>query len=429
MRLKTIWQTVFWIICGFISVYIVVGQFLRYFKNEDTPKITFKTFNESPEDVYPDLTFCFLGAEDKQDKSLTNIYNDSYLQKHHSLTKQQYQNLLQGYKRDWKNIPNASRVSEVDFNKASIDLNELILVHTGLSHGTPFSHNKTSKKEWIHRTFQLPGMICFTRQFGADLKKDDLFMTEIIEVRLTQVFVYIFVHYPGQMLRSVFGNFRSYKSVLTMTNNQLNSSQIYDIKMNQMTVIKRRPDAAVTCDPRPTDDSRFWKTIFDHLACMPSYWRMFAPVNASVLPCKTFEEFSRLKGFTNTKPLGRDWKPEGKRIQWIKENNDRASSKSIACNEMEIVVTSQMNQDKSLSVEKDVVILNFLYQMQKYQEIRNVKDYGLDSLGSGIGGFVGIFIGYSLLSLLNDGYDLLEYLINVYYSPRRSAKIRQQELA
>ena len=420
MRLKRIWQAVFWIICGSISVYIVLRQFITYYENEDTPKISIKTFNELPTDVYPDITFCFVGAEDIQGKTLKHVYNESYLQQHYSLTKEQYYQLIQGNSKAWENISNPSRVSEIDFNKASIDLNKLILVHTGLSHGNTFTYKKGIKKDWIHRTFQLPGMICFTRQFGAHLKKDDLFMTEIFEVRLTKVFVYIFVHYPGQMLRSVFGNYRNYKSVLTMTNKGLNSSNSYDIKLTQMTVIKRRPDAVDSCDPSPSDDTRFWRLIFKKITCLPSYWGMFAPVNTSLLPCKTFKEFSKLKDLTNAKTFGRDWKQDGKRIQWIKENKEMMSSLSNPCNEMGIVVTSQVNHDfTNKIVEKDVVIFNFIYQMQNYQEIRNVKDYGLDSLGSSIGGFVGIFIGYSLLSLLNDGYDLLEYLINVYNSPRK----------
>ena len=39
------------------------------------------------------------------------------------------------------------------------------------------------------------------------------------------------------------------------------------------------------------------------------------------------------------------------------------------------------------------------YSTETYQEINNVRDYDLETLWSSIGGFIGIFIGYSLLQV------------------------------
>ena len=43
--------------------------------------------------------------------------------------------------------------------------------------------------------------------------------------------------------------------------------------------------------------------------------------------------------------------------------------------------------------------LEIIHGSEMYQEIENVKDFGVESCWSGIGGFVGIFLGYSLLQI------------------------------
>ena len=52
------------------------------------------------------------------------------------------------------------------------------------------------------------------------------------------------------------------------------------------------------------------------------------------------------------------------------------------------------------------LVLDFVYMDDFYEEIINVRDFGFESLWSGVGGFVGIFLGYSLLQIP----DLLQSL-------------------
>ena len=98
---------------------------------------------------------------------------------------------------------------------------------------------------------------------------------------------------------------------------------------------------------------------------------------------------------------------------------------------MGVVIIPQVDPNQmvtSKSKQRTDVKLLFSYTMQNYQEIRNEKDYGLDDLWSNIGGFLGIFIGYSLFNLLNDGYDYATNLLNVNSSPRRPVTIGRREV-
>ena len=56
-----------------------------------------------------------------------------------------------------------------------------------------------------------------------------------------------------------------------------------------------------------------------------------------------------------------------------------------------------------LTLQKDTFIgdgkmeVSIIYLTSQYQEVINIPDFGFDSMFSGIGGFVGIFLGYSFL--------------------------------
>jgi len=43
--------------------------------------------------------------------------------------------------------------------------------------------------------------------------------------------------------------------------------------------------------------------------------------------------------------------------------------------------------------------INIRYAKKYYQKIENVQSFGMESFVSGVGGFIGIFLGYSLLQL------------------------------
>ena len=238
------------------------------------------------------------------------------------------------------------------------------------------------------------------------------------------------------MLRLLLVNDRIYNSAMTITEPPPGSRYFYNMTLTEMTVIKRRHDAVEPCDPKPSDDARIWNAVFNNLTCLPPYWKIFAPVNSTLLPCQHFEEFEKLRDWTNTAfKAGLELGEERFRnlFRGIKLKQKVISSIEPPCNEMGVAFTPQMREIKhQLKTSKDyftqLVYFKVVYQMQKYQEIRNEKDYWLDTLWSNIGGFLGIFVGYSLINLLNNGYNLLTYLLKVDFSLKKPEKIRQKQM-
>ena len=78
------------------------------------------------------------------------------------------------------------------------------------------------------------------------------------------------------------------------------------------------------------------------------------------------------------------------------------------CEEM-IVVTNIVKERGRRRMEKPLDAIKYemtsyldidiIQGSEMYQEIDNVRDFGAESCWSGIGGFVGIFLGYSLLQI------------------------------
>merc|ERR1719414_1000890 len=67
---------------------------------------------------------------------------------------------------------------------------------------------------------------------------------------------------------------------------------------------------------------------------------------------------------------------------------------------------------------ENVTLLELQYMKQNYQEIVNIKDFELESLWSSVGGFVGIFLGYSLLRVP----DLMDTLFEWFKTKQRKTK-------
>lgn len=406
---KLITHVAFWIGCGSFAAYTTMLQFVRYYRNADTPKISYIDLHHSTqEDVYPDITICFGGKYDPMNKNRGNVHNHLYLRKYHSLKVTQYNDLLIGNEKAWNEIPNATRVADINFGEASLTLDSMSY-QVLLPNGGGLSN--ITKEQLIQKSFQIPGLICFTRSLGSYFGGHSIVWEKFHKVKLEPqpMRAFAFVHYPGRMLRKIFGTGRRETADFQVTGAMRKYYSAFKVKLSLMSVLKKRPDAVDPCDPTPTDDKRFWEELFSRIPCLPAYWKEFYnPKNLTLKDCKNFKQFSELNKFTLA----------NSNLQ-LKETESIVASLPTPCNEMEISVTSESNPYKSGDNTVDIA---FAYKMKTYQEIRNERDFGMESLWSCIGGYIGLLVGCSLLSLLDDGYDLLMYFFKANVYPKKLAK-------
>ena len=76
----------------------------------------------------------------------------------------------------------------------------------------------------------------------------------------------------------------------------------------------------------------------------------------------------------------------------LKSVNKAKCSVDPPCEEMTVSTSVDLQYGNDLNI-------NFQYRTDQYLEITNKRDFGVTNLWSSIGGFVGIFLGYSLLQL------------------------------
>ena len=391
MITKKIFHAGFGLLCASLTLYVAVLAFIEYYHNADATNISFKTFNVPPvdENPYPDITFCFNGRK--------HLYKKEFLKRKYSLSDNDYYELLSGSEIVWSNISNHSLFTEIDFDEASLDISDFMpYYYLGLHGGI----SNLTRHQVIRKTYAKPGFVCFTRQFGNDLEKGELVRMESFKVRLRSAAyaeVSIFAHYPNQTLRTVFGRDRLYKTIFRVTNEDVKSSNHWMIDLSHMTVLKRRHDAVVRCDPRSNDDIQFWKEIFSRISCLPPYWRQFIPHPFELEDCDNATSLQAIKKLTDADTMETQ----------IKEKDAILSSILMPCNKMEIVTNDKIM--KSKDSEDNEATIAFVYRMDSYQEIRNYKEFGFFSLWSYIGGYLGLFLGYSFFSLLDDAYSLLEF--------------------
>ena len=87
---------------------------------------------------------------------------------------------------------------------------------------------------------------------------------------------------------------------------------------------------------------------------------------------------------------------------YIKNFKDTLFEYVPPCVDMTVLVM----YDRNLDQPNNQFLIKFLYTDKYYQEIKNTRDFGFETFWSSVGGFVGIFLGTSLLQVP----ELIAYL-------------------
>lgn len=266
-------------------------------------------------------------------------------------------------------------------------------------------------------SYQDPTKICYTPKLNDSfVSVHDYVTLDLGEMmkQLTKVnsrnselpYLRIYIHKKGQLLRSMGKDVANYATpdllnehcefitgLYTSTEERLQlcyGSKV-SFLMSQVTLLKKRHNAVNTCNQDlENEDGQIMMSIVNKIGCFPSYWKNFRKENnLNVSVCKTSNDYKEIYKYVSSIELSR-------------------SLFVPPCEDM-IVVTNIMKERGRRREEKwldpktqkmvSLLDLEFIQGNEMYQEIDNVRDFTLESCWSAIGGFVGIFVGYSLLQL------------------------------
>ena len=122
-----------------------------------------------------------------------------------------------------------------------------------------------------------------------------------------------------------------------------------------------------------------FEKMINQSACIPTYWKKFMPQNLDIESCNNSMQLSNLRKRTNDA------------IEWKREKI--VGPLPVPCQQMSYGI----NMEREGQVSEKPFRLKFVYLDEHYLEIQNERDFGWDMCWANIGGYVGLFLGISLL--------------------------------
>ena len=386
----------FKITCFILAAYMTILQVLRYVSNDDISTFAYKQFNKSPRDKYPTFTLCF-------QSNVGDIFNHSYLNGtigENDKNGRIYMDVLYG--KDVDDVFFRTLLLE-DFEKATINIETLMTGFNQLTSpptGTKLSALDKNQNKFLNTmyvSYQDPDKCCFTRKnkFQNSMYK----VTEDMTINLAgwetkdDLNLYVYIHYPGQFTRALESNkdvlrysIRSLGELIKQKKNEIL------ISLSLTNVLRRRPDAKISCNPTLHDDeSKLRLTIIDQVGCTPPYWKHLNTNYTSAPFCNLSSQLLELKNardnLTHVMTL---YEPPCDQMNVVTDVTIK--SYGNAYNKANPIFNAYFNKNKKLH-------LKFKYMDRHYQEVTNNRDFGFDSFWSSVGGFIGIFLGYSMLQI------------------------------
>ena len=392
----------FQIACFLLSIYYTLLFCIQYGENADSNLTVVKKFNIETKDKYPTVSLCFSGNN-------FHWFNINHLKlfESYGLSLLQFENMLKGqptfrYEKNhslqlYKKIP--TLVNDVDLSnfdqlhvKVTDFIKEIKYSYENLEHNDYYPNDQgvaASPESLIKLSYQTPDTICFTRKDEDPLNSirlHDLITVKtslLSETRYKDTKFNIFIHYPGQLIRSldwpVFTT--SFNSLGTLLGAAMSNLRRYvlEFKIFGIKTLRKRSDSNTPCKHDTISDDRYLQQQFvKELGCIPIYWKHFFTMEHNLKVCDQQEELKNAYGNIS-------------KVRNILKWN------TPPCNEM-VLQTADFINRRPVIAPKDGAIA-FYYSNKMFEEINYSKAVEFQNWLSNVGGFVGIFLGYSLMQM------------------------------
>ena len=359
----------------------------RFLENEDATSITYKRYNESPREKYFTFSICFTGTQ-------FYWYHYLHMANVYGITPQEYEKILVGQPAFIHDYLHSSRLYQklpVNLNNFSDSLydqfhvqfsnvvTEIEFLTENENHYTYYGPNTTktsTKNPPFYIGYQTPTTICFTRNTSDHVgsrRMQDLitFNKSTLEaVNYINTQIQVIVHYPEHLLKSL--DMPSYSSKFS----SLHRNIPLEFKLFSGSLLRKRPDSHNPCNQDIEDyDAYLLLSITRKLNCIPPYWKYrIHDDNLHISPCESSQQLKDAYYYTQT-------------------IMDAVASYDKSC--VEMFISSTSNWD--LMHRTEDFYMKFIYEEKYFQEIKYTRSFGLESFVSNVGGFIGIFLGYSIM--------------------------------
>ena len=369
---------------------MTLSQIHSYSENKDSSTVALKMFNERPEDNYPTFTFCiksengFIFSRDVEEMHLTRTQYGYHLRGGVTLNSTSDKYFQRSILNDYQlfSMKLVSILTQFDFT-----------TKTGME-SISYNENMTDKEvigRAFYHSYRDPDRVCYTRKTESrnmirSIRKEDsvhLDINNFIDSDEDSNILFsgtfdIFLHHPNQFIRSMDKPVFSISFNRSKSEMNENKKAVIDISIAFVSVLRKRPDANKRCNSSLTnDDEMFKKQIVNEIGCIPGYWKSLLNYHMPFQVCRSSPQLKRA-------------------YQFIINSTEIFSRYDPPCEEMQIPVNVNYDIPRG-GIGEFTFFVSYL--AEKYNEITNVRNLPLNTLWSNAGGFIGIFVGFSLVQL------------------------------
>ena len=384
--------------CMLLTIFLSALQLKKYYENNDSSSFKYREFLATSVDKYPLFTICYEKSENELKGP--NLLNNNYLTRH-GINGNAFQKAISG------KVSNLTpELYSLKYDDAMPHLNQTIQmfhVNTLDCKLTWYSNSSNKEKndncnskiindvEPMFKSYQDPEKVCFSRNndYGPQRIRTHEKLTLNWEfLKSANGTFRVYHHNKQQSLR------RICKYIISKETSRVEPG-ILEFLVSEITMLRRRIDANEPCDPNVNDDEEALNVIMKRFNCTPPYWEFMVPKSIRYPHCTSAKQLKDIYDVI-TEP--------SKMI--------RVFDKYVMpCDKMSSTVTFHMKPAED--GEGKTLGLEFNYLEDTYQEVCNQKDFDLEMLGSSVGGFIGMFLGYSLLQcpqLISNIFDSIKKL-------------------
>ena len=241
-------------------------------------------------------------------------------------------------------------------------------------------------------SYQTLTRLCWTRQrdFTSDfIRRYDRLMLDDSSLD-SKTRLKLFFHYPGQLLSSF--DTPSVDDPVSSVRGRM-----VTLKVSQTTLLRKRSVKKHPCNKKIEDHDRFiLESVSNDTGCIPPYWRSIFGTKYVLKDCSSPVQLRKIHELTNN--LQKIF--EGYDIPCLGMFNSVTIGKNVTAimvNKKIVNRISRRYNDWNLC--KDCTTFEIVYLDKYYGEIKEIQDFGFEDFISSLGGFIGIFLGYSMFQI------------------------------
>ena len=154
-----------------------------------------------------------------------------------------------------------------------------------------------------------------------------------------------------------------------------------NFRVSQTTLLRKRSVQNNPCNKNIDDHDRFLlESLVNDTGCVPPYWRNIIDTYPSLRECSSPEQLKKIYSL-------------------IKDYNKILKDREAPCLNMFSSAVWNEEERDDLEICEKCTYLKMVYLDRSYEEITEIKGFGFEDFISGLGGFIGIFLGCSMMQI------------------------------